>query len=896
MLLLMALRIAMLILLLAGSSVAAELAVNSSGMNSIVKNTTAIITWNTTNFSDSLVKYGIDPGNYTFIKHINESVIFHNVTLNNLSPDTNYYFVINSTNIIDSTQSREAVFWTPYDNLQGNPNITNIEIQQLTDYEEFAGSPVWIEDKIFYASNRTGNLDVWVMDKDGSNKTRITNSTADEYPSDTWVSSENNSKIYKVLYVARINGSSNIWATNGNGTNKTQLTNDGYENFDPIIVYVPHPVVFGMQPSGRINNNVPLINASYYSYYGNINKENISVDGLDVTPYANISISGLNYIPIEPLQMGWHTFIVTLETDRDTKGLNHQSFEIRYIYNISPTCQVLTNTPTISANISVDYGNISSVVMTIDGINVTSNAKIYPSYIEYIPIIPLSNGSHSVSLEVATTMGFIDRENWNFFLNSGGVCNGGGFGGSGSGGLPKIMFISNRSGNSDLWIMNLDGTGLQQMTYDSSNETSPSWVESKDIWEKSKVVYVSDKSGYKDIWSMDVNGSNKTQLTNKVFDEDKPTASYVGGIIYTESKEGVSNLYAMNTNGTGNIKITNSSSFKAIPAYSSLDSQLNEGILYGSEGKGQSGIYLMNFKEKGHKVKFWKLEEGYSLKVEYVDTESAPNLAWLKLQRDGITKDEKVVALGQTFSLFDNGRAILNAVLNRINESNSDYFEAELMNVTQYSFINGSPLFTNTTKILINKILLNELIINTTPPASVKNLANVTYLQNHINWTWNDPQDSDFAKVMVYLDGVYKKDVLKGIQQYNATVDQGTHTIGIRTVDINGNVNATMVTHTATTILPAIRYINGTVIDSVNNTGIPNVGVSTNTTLSSTTNEFGFYSFEVTEGTYNLTAKFDPTYYMNNTIMVSTIGQAVAEQDIELLKKQTANITGSVTG
>lgn len=43
-----------------------------------------------------------------------------------------------------------------------------------------------------------------------------------------------------------------------------------------------------------------------------------------------------------------------------------------------------------------------------------------------------------------------------------------------------------------------------------------------------------------------------------------------------------------------------------------------------------------------------------------------------------------------------------------------------------------------------------------------------------------------------------------------------------------------------------------------------------------------------------ITATFEPTYYMNNSITVSTIGKAVAGQDIELLKKPTGNITGSV--
>jgi len=146
---------------------------------------------------------------------------------------------------------------------------------------------------------------------------------------------------------------------------------------------------------------------------------------------------------------------------------------------------------------------------------------------------------------------------------------------------------------------------------------------------------------------------------------------------------------------------------------------------------------------------------------------------------------------------------------------------------------------------------------------------------------------------MVYLDGVYKNDVLKGINYYNAIVAPGTYTIGTRTVDTTGNINATMKTHTATTILPPIRFINGTVIDSVTKTSIAGVTVSANTTLSTRTDATGFYSFAVTNGSYDIKSTFDIRYYLNTTT-VSTIGEAVVLQDIELMKKPTGNITGSV--
>jgi hypothetical protein len=183
---------------------------------------------------------------------------------------------------------------------------------------------------------------------------------------------------------------------------------------------------------------------------------------------------------------------------------------------------------------------------------------------------------------------------------------------------------------------------------------------------------------------------------------------------------------------------------------------------------------------------------------------------------------------------------------------------------------------------------------DTTPPASVTNLINVSYALNYINWTWTDPSDLDFAKVMIYLNGAYQYNVSKGVQYSNVTVSPGTYTIGTRTVDVTGNVNATMKTHTATTVLPPVRYINGTVMENGTLNPLPGVTVST-TGVSTTSNASGFYSLPVSENTYALVATLNPTHYTNSSVTVSTVGSAVVVQDIELVRKPTGTITGSVT-
>jgi len=91
-----------------------------------------------------------------------------------------------------------------------------------------------------------------------------------------------------------------------------------------------------------------------------------------------------------------------------------------------------------------------------------------------------------------------------------------------------------------------------------------------------------------------------------------------------------------------------------------------------------------------------------------------------------------------------------------------------------------------------------------------------------------------------------------------------------------------------------VGYINGTVQN--NGTGIAGAIVSTNTGNSTNTNASGYYSMLLPSGEYHLSAISEPGFYVNNSITANAIAGSTTIQDIELLKKPTGNISGSVTG
>lgn len=94
--------------------------------------------------------------------------------------------------------------------------------------------PSWSPDgsKILFYSLRTGNKDIYVMDANGSNETRLTTHSARDEGS-CW--SPDGSKI---VFASDRDGNYEIYIMDANGLNKTRLTNTSAAEFHPSGVGV----------------------------------------------------------------------------------------------------------------------------------------------------------------------------------------------------------------------------------------------------------------------------------------------------------------------------------------------------------------------------------------------------------------------------------------------------------------------------------------------------------------------------------------------------------------------------------------------------------------------------------------------------------------------------------
>jgi TolB protein len=101
-------------------------------------------------------------------------------------------------------------------------------------YAPFNDAPVWSPDgtQIAFASDRDGQVEVYVMDDDGTNLARLTNSTGSDEP--RWSADG-----LKIMFTTNRDGNQEIYSMNANGSSQVNLTN--HPDYDSEAGWQPAP-------------------------------------------------------------------------------------------------------------------------------------------------------------------------------------------------------------------------------------------------------------------------------------------------------------------------------------------------------------------------------------------------------------------------------------------------------------------------------------------------------------------------------------------------------------------------------------------------------------------------------------------------------------------------------
>ncbi len=128
----------------------------------------------------------------------------------------------------------------------------------------------------------------------------------------------------------------------------------------------------------------------------------------------------------------------------------------------------------------------------------------------------------------------------------------------------RLAFRSNRDGDSEIFVMNADGSQVTQLTYNDVADGWPTWAP-----DGRRLAYHSPLDGDYEIYVIGADGMGETQVTYNEYLDLRPAWSPDGAHIAFESdRDGDREIFVMNADGTGVRQLTDSDGEDMMPAWS----------------------------------------------------------------------------------------------------------------------------------------------------------------------------------------------------------------------------------------------------------------------------------------------------------------------------------------
>jgi len=320
-------------------------------------------------------------------------------------------------------------------------------------------------------------------------------------------------------------------------------------------------------------------------------------NGLDITidnsEHGNIFISGYTDSPDFPIHpetiaYPWHggffdVFVLKLDNDLSSQPTAIIEFDrLEYPSSVNPIITVTDvtadNDPAVVDFVSVHVSSSSD----LGGIDVTlretgTNTGIFSGNV----ILTLTDESSGNRLRVsncdiihATYKNSADEATVGTDCNKGVDVN------------EKIVFQSDRNGNTDIYVINADGSGETRLTDNSFRDWVPCWSP-----DGTKIAFVSGRNGNDEIYVMNADGSAQTRLTDNSFRDLAPCWSPDGTkIAFVSDRDGNDEIYVMNADGSGQTFLTQNPAKDGYPNWSPDGTK----IAFQSNRNGNTDIYVMN--------------------------------------------------------------------------------------------------------------------------------------------------------------------------------------------------------------------------------------------------------------------------------------------------------------
>lgn len=166
----------------------------------------------------------------------------------------------------------------------------------------------------------------------------------------------------------------------------------------------------------------------------------------------------------------------------------------------------------------------------------------------------------------------------------------------------RIAFVSNVTGNKEIYLMDYDGEGIEAITKNGSINISPAWSP-----DGSAVSYVSFKGRRPSVYIKEVGNGKETKVSipegTSMGASWSPDGKRLAVVI---SKEGNADIYAVNRDGSGLTRLTNNWGLDVSPSWSPN----GKDIAFVSDRGGSPQIYIMD--SSGGNVRRLTFEGSYN--------------------------------------------------------------------------------------------------------------------------------------------------------------------------------------------------------------------------------------------------------------------------------------------
>ena len=154
----------------------------------------------------------------------------------------------------------------------------------------------------------------------------------------------------------------------------------------------------------------------------------------------------------------------------------------------------------------------------------------------------------------------------------------------------SIAFTSYRSGAEQIWVMDVDGKNLRQLTISPRGDWSPAWRPKGDL-----IAFTSDRTGLNQIWLMEAGGSHQRPLTASpsgasTWNRDPSWSPDGTRLIFTSNRSGKDENWVMDIT-TGKVwRHSNGMGEHWHPSFSPDGTK----VLFSSNMSGEWGLWLSN--------------------------------------------------------------------------------------------------------------------------------------------------------------------------------------------------------------------------------------------------------------------------------------------------------------